>query len=90
MFYKNTSYSDKTFYGVTFKPGETKEVNGPINNRWLIPVDDPDTKVETKVQQKPSSEPKKDAPKPEVKKEESKKDVPKDVEKASDAKEQKS
>ena len=35
MFYKNTSYTEKTFYGVKFKPGETKEVDGIISNRML-------------------------------------------------------
>lgn len=65
MFYKNTSYSAKTFYGVTFGPGEIKEVEGIINNRWMIPANDPDTTV-TKVQKEPSSgRPKKESGKPE-------------------------
>lgn len=58
MFYKNTSYTAKTFYGVTFKPGEIKEVTGNINNRWMIKVDAP----QVKIQQKPSSEKPKDEP----------------------------
>lgn len=58
MFYKNTSYIAKTFYGVTFKPGETKEVTGNVNNRWMIKVDTP----QVKIQQKPSSEKPKDEP----------------------------
>ena len=73
MFYKNTSYTVKTFYGVTFKPGETKDVNGVINNKWMILVDDP---KETKPQQKPSPDkPKKEAPKAEQKPSEEAKQV---------------
>lgn len=60
MFYKNISTSAKTFYGVTFKPGDIKEVDGYINHRFMIPADAPISK-ESNVQQKPSSEkPKKD------------------------------
>lgn len=63
MLYKNTSYTEKTFYGVKFKPGETKEVDGIINSKCMILADEP--AKETKVQQKPSSEkPKKEDPKP--------------------------
>lgn len=62
MFYKNTSYSNKTFYGVTFKPGETKEVDGYINTKCMIPAEGPANKKDN-VQQKPSPEqPKKEAP----------------------------
>ena len=32
MFYTNRSTVKKTFHGVTFKPGETKEVFGVIND----------------------------------------------------------
>ena len=39
MLYKNISHSVKTFYGVTFQPGETKEVPGYINNNTMIVVD---------------------------------------------------
>lgn len=64
MLYKNTSYTEKTFYGVTFKPGETKEVDGIINSTCMIVADEP--AKETKVQQKPSPEkPKKEDPKSE-------------------------
>ena len=38
MFYKNTSIIAKTFYGVTFKPGETKSVSGLINDPKMIKV----------------------------------------------------
>lgn len=60
MFYKNCSYTAKTFYGVTFEPGETKEVDGIINNRWMVPANDSATKATKSTQQKPSSEPPKD------------------------------
>ena len=81
MFYKNTSYTAKTFYGVTFQPGETKEVDGSINNRWMILADGPTTK-ETKAQQKPSpAKPMKEAPK-EDKKQEPKPEEVKEPEKA--------
>lgn len=56
MFYKNTSYTEKTFYGVKFKPGETKEVDGIISNRWMIPCSDSATDTPKVMQQKPSSE----------------------------------
>lgn len=39
MIYKNISYTTKTFYGVTFKPGETKQVDGIINDAKMIRVD---------------------------------------------------
>ena len=39
MLYKNISHSVKTFYGVTFKPGEIKEVPGFINNNKMIVAD---------------------------------------------------
>jgi hypothetical protein len=32
MIYKNLSFTTKTFYGVTFKPGEEHEVPGYINH----------------------------------------------------------
>ena len=36
MLYTNISCSVKTFYGVEFKPGETKEVPGYINHPRMI------------------------------------------------------
>ena len=36
MLYRNISYSVKTFYGVTFEPGQVKEVPGYINNKDMI------------------------------------------------------
>lgn len=66
MFYKNVSYTAKTFYGVTFGPGEIKQVDGIINNKWMVIADGPATKVTQVTQQKPSSdEPKEADPVPE-------------------------
>lgn len=55
MFYKNTSCFAKTFYGVTFQPGETKEVSGYINDKFFIVMDAPQPKSVDK-QQKLSSD----------------------------------
>ena len=38
MFYKNLSYSEKTFYGVTFQPRAVAEVPGYINDLHMIVV----------------------------------------------------
>lgn len=89
MFYKNISYSAKTFYGVTFQPGETKKVDGCISSKWMILVDEPAT--QEKVQQKPSpEEPKKEAEKSEEPKQNAKQQEAKGNEKAPETKEQKS
>lgn len=64
MYYKNVSFSVKTFYGVTFRPGEIKEVAKNINSRFMIQVDGPEVKTQNieetsqqkQKQQKPSSE----------------------------------
>ena len=56
MFYKNVSYTEKTFYGVTFKPGEIKNVPKYINNKWLIRLDDYAASKDSLSQQKPSSD----------------------------------
>ena len=37
--YLNLSVVTKTYYGVTFAPGETKEVPGYINDKAFIRVD---------------------------------------------------
>lgn len=67
MFYKNVSYFAKTVYGVTFEPGDIKEVDKPVNNRWLIQVDTPSTNKQVSTQQKPSPEkPKKDSNQPDA------------------------
>ena len=52
MYYKNISYSVKTFYGVTFNPGETKEVPSCINDRLMIPTSAPVLKKTTNTPQK--------------------------------------
>jgi len=52
MFYKNTGGNTKTYYGVTFLPGQTKEVMGNINDRSFIRVPAP-------LQPKPSKKPSK-------------------------------
>lgn len=44
MFYKNNSFVAKTFYGVTFQPGEIKDVPGYINNKYFDVVDAPKPK----------------------------------------------
>ena len=62
MFYKNISYSVKTFYGVTFRPGETKEVGNYINDKLMILSDAPVNKTVI-AQQKPSDKSKKNVPK---------------------------
>ena len=36
--YKNISFSEKTFYGVKFAPGEMKEVPGYINSNGMVRV----------------------------------------------------
>lgn len=45
--YKNVSRGIKKFRGVTFKPGETKSVNGFINDPKMIRVDEPEPKAQT-------------------------------------------
>ncbi len=40
MFYKNFSNATFTFYGVTFKPGEIKEVEGYINHPKFVRITD--------------------------------------------------
>ena len=39
IYYRNTSSATKTFYGVTFNPGEVKAVSGYINNDKFVKVD---------------------------------------------------
>ena len=38
MIYKNTSIIQKTFHGITFQPGEIKEVPGYINDKSFVRV----------------------------------------------------
>lgn len=40
MKYKNLGITDRTFYGITIKPGEVKEFPGFINASRCIRVDD--------------------------------------------------
>ena len=42
MRYTNTSLATKTFYGVKFKPGETHDVPGCINDsKWIRILESP-------------------------------------------------
>lgn len=50
MVYKNISSSTKIFYGVTFKPGDIREVPGYVNDRHMIIATLPsNNKQESKV-----------------------------------------
>ena len=66
MFYKNTSCFAKTFYGVIFQPGETKEVSGYINNKFFVVTDAPQIKSVDKQQKLSSDQIKKEVPKVEA------------------------
>jgi hypothetical protein len=44
MFYKNNSFVAKTFYGITFQPGEIHEVPGYINDKKFDVVAEPKSK----------------------------------------------
>lgn len=57
MFYKNISTAQKTFYGVTFKPGDIKQVPGYINDKGFIRCAPPEPKPSNT---KPSSQTKSD------------------------------
>ena len=81
MFYKNISYSTKTFYGVTFKPGEIKEVAGDVNSPWMIEVEAPKAPVTPTEVQKPQQKPSPDKPKKETPKAADAKQEAKDAEK---------
>ena len=60
MFYKNVSYSEKTFYGVKFLPGEVAEVPGYINDRQMIVVPKPAKKQTSASSEIAAVTPKKD------------------------------
>lgn len=47
--YKNLSNAVKTFYGVTFLPGDVKSVPGYINNLKFIRVEEPKDTIKTVV-----------------------------------------
>ncbi len=76
LVYKNISKVTKTFHGVTFRPGEIKEVSGYINSKYFVrypsmPKEPPKSvekpkKVVTKAQPKPKDEPVKEVKQPEV------------------------
>lgn len=66
--YKNLGITSKKVYGVMFKPGETHEVSGYINNTNFIRVDESTPVSSNKSQEKPSSG--KDTAKPSDKKQE--------------------
>lgn len=52
MYYKNIGTVEKTFYDVTFKPGDVKEVPGFINVKKFIRLSDKDAKLEIKQEVK--------------------------------------
>jgi len=60
--YRNISNSTLTFYGVTFAPGDVKDVPGAINAAQFIRTDEPVTedapenKADTKVAAKTTEE----------------------------------
>lgn len=58
MRYKNISPATKTFYGVRFKPGETKSVPGYINAPQFIKMEDvPKERPKAAVKKQESSTP---------------------------------
>ena len=52
MIYKNLGHTTRTFHGVTFNPGDTKEVNGYINAKEFVAVDKLDTVSDKKEPEK--------------------------------------
>ena len=52
MIYKNLGHTTRTFHGVTFNPGDTKEVNGYITAKEFIAVDKLDTVSDKKEPEK--------------------------------------
>ena len=57
MRYRNISNSTLTFYGVTFAPGDVKDVPGAINAAQFIRTEDaPENKADTKVAAKTTEE----------------------------------
>jgi len=47
--YKNLSNAVKTFYGVTFLPGDVKSVPGYIDNLKFIRVEEPKDTIKTVI-----------------------------------------
>ena len=58
--YRNLSVVSKSYYGVTFRPGEVKEVPGYIHSRYFEVV--ADTKEESKTSESTKSSKKKQVP----------------------------
>lgn len=56
MKYKNISSATLKFYGVTFGPGEVKEVSGAINAPQLFPTDEPVTPAQIEAPAAPTTE----------------------------------
>lgn len=56
MYYKNVSCITKTFYDVTFNPGDEKEVPGYINDKYMIVIDALKKPAEQQKSEKPKSE----------------------------------
>ena len=54
MFYKNNSFVTKTFYGITFRPGDIKEVPGYINDKKFDVVAAPKPKEPPKSVEQPT------------------------------------
>lgn len=47
LLYKNIGKVTKTFHGVTFKPGDTKEVSNYINAHSFIRIDTPNDVIKS-------------------------------------------
>lgn len=54
MFYRNNSFVTKTFYGITFRPGDVKEVPGYINDKRFDVVAAPKQKEPPKSVEQPT------------------------------------
>lgn len=64
--YRNLSVVSKSYYGVTFRPGEVKEVPGYIHSRYFEVVTD--TKEESKTSESTKSSKKKQVPQSKINK----------------------
>lgn len=58
MYYRNTSRVLKTFQGVSFKPGETKEVSQYINDPMFVRVESMPKEPPKRVNSNKKAEPK--------------------------------
>lgn len=59
LVYKNNSLSVKTFYGVTFRPGEEKPVPGYINSPKFIRIKSVPKELPERAESKKRGRPKK-------------------------------